>query len=78
MRFVSVQKIFHRMSYPQGHVLELRMFDPVSGSVLNKRDVTNIPPVNAIVQTEKNAQAGLGKDCMCRYESDVIAGDISA
>jgi hypothetical protein len=32
--------------------------------------------VNAIAQMEENAQAGLGKDCVGRFEKDVIAGDI--
>jgi hypothetical protein len=52
------------------------MVEQVLRSVSNKRNATGILPVNAIVQTEKNAQAGLGEDCVCGFESDVIARDI--
>jgi hypothetical protein len=52
------------------------MVYPVSRSIFDERvSVTN---VNAIVQTKKNAQAGLDKDCVCRLENNVIAGDIPA
>jgi hypothetical protein len=54
------------------------MVDPISGSVLDKRNITNVPLIDTIVQTKKNAQAGLGKNCVCRLEKDVIAGDIRA
>jgi hypothetical protein len=52
------------------------MVDPVPGSVFDKRDVTDIIIVNAIVQPEKNAQAGLGKNCVSRLGKDVVPGDI--
>ena len=54
------------------------MVDPVSGGVFDKGGVIDVILVNAIVQTEKNAQAGLRKDCVCRLESDMIVGDIHA
>jgi hypothetical protein len=54
------------------------MLDPVLGSVFGKRNVANIILVNVTVQTEKYSQAGLGDDCVCRLERDVIPGDISA
>jgi hypothetical protein len=50
--------------------------DPVSGRVFNKRNVVDINLANVIVQTEKNAQASLGEDCVCRLDKDMIAGDI--
>jgi hypothetical protein len=52
------------------------MGDPVSGSVFDKGDFRDNILKNAIVQMEKNAQAGLGEDCVCRLENDMIAGDI--
>jgi hypothetical protein len=51
------------------------MVEQVSSGVFDKWDATGITPVNAIVQTEQNAQAGLGEDCVCGLERDVIAGD---
>jgi hypothetical protein len=52
------------------------MVDPVSGSVLDKGNVTDINLANVIAQSEKNAQAGLHEDCMCRLEDYVITGNI--
>jgi hypothetical protein len=52
------------------------MVEPISGSVFDKRTVIDISRVNAIVQTEKNPQAGLGKDCVRRLENNVITGEI--
>ena len=40
------------------------------------RGISLTSPQLTIVQTEKNAQAGLSEDCVCRLEKDVIAGDI--
>jgi hypothetical protein len=54
------------------------MVDPVLGSVFDKGNVTDITLANVIAQSEKNAQACPGKDCVCRLEKDVIAGDIPA
>ena len=54
------------------------MAKPVLGGVFDKRNVTDITLMNAIVQTEKNAQARLREDRVCRLEDDVIAGDIFA
>jgi hypothetical protein len=54
------------------------MVDPVSGSVFDKGSVIDIILVNAIVQTEKNSQAGLREDCVCGLENDMIAGDVPA
>jgi hypothetical protein len=54
------------------------MLNPVSGSVFDKGNVTDIILVNVIIQTEENAQAGLGEDRVCRLEDDVIPGDIPA
>jgi hypothetical protein len=54
------------------------MVEPVLGSVFDKRNVTDIILVDAIVQTKKYPQAGLCKDCMCRLEDDVIPGDVPA
>ena len=76
MRFVRIEEIFHRISYLRSHVLEPRMLDPVLGSVFRKRNVPNIFLVNVIIQTEKNTQASLGEDCVCRLKNDVIPGDI--
>jgi hypothetical protein len=52
------------------------MIEPVSGSIFDKGYVTDIVLLNMVVQTEENAQAGLGKDCVCWLENDVIAGNI--
>jgi hypothetical protein len=52
------------------------MLNPVSGSIFDKGNVTDI--ILVIVQAEKNAQAGLGNDRVCRLENDVIPGDIRA
>jgi hypothetical protein len=76
MCLVRVKEKFHGISYPWGHVLELRVVKPVSGSVFDKRDATDIILVNVIVQTEKNAQARLGQDCVCGLKDDVVEGDI--
>jgi hypothetical protein len=54
------------------------MVDPVTGGVFEKGNVIEIIFVDAIVQSEKNTQAGLREDCVCRLEEDVIAGDIPA
>jgi hypothetical protein len=52
------------------------MVDPVLGSVSGKRNVTDIILVNVFIQAEKDPQAGLGEDCVCRLENNVIPGDI--
>jgi hypothetical protein len=51
------------------------MVDPMLGSVFDKRKVTDI---DVVVQPEKDAQAGLGEDRVCRLKKDVIAGDTLA
>jgi hypothetical protein len=53
------------------------MVEQVLRGVFDKRNVIVMIPDNASVQTEKNAQAGLGENRVCRLESDVIPGDIS-
>src|SRR6266852_2062510 len=52
------------------------MVEQVPSSVFDERNATGVPPVNAIVQTEQNAQAGLREDYVCGLEGDVIEGDI--
>src|SRR6267154_6777473 len=76
MWFVRIEKIFHRILYVRRHLFEPCMVEQALRGVFYKRNVIHIILDNAIVQTEKNAQAGLGENCVCRLESDVIAGDI--
>jgi len=45
----------------------------MSGSVTDERNFPGRLPGNLVVQTEKSAHAGLGKDCMRRLGKDVIA-----
>jgi hypothetical protein len=54
------------------------MVEPVTGSVIDERNIPGSLPVRVIVQTEKGRHAGLGEDCVRRLEKDVIAGDIVA
>jgi hypothetical protein len=54
------------------------MVDPMLSSVFDKRNVTDIILFDAVVQPEKNAQAGLGDNRVCRLKKDVIAGDTLA
>ena len=60
------------------HVLEPRMVNKMFGRIIRKRNVPSVDTVDAIIETEYNAQAGLGKDRVRRPQKDAVVGDIFA